>query len=175
MWNDIGSAATDRDFWDIFDIVAGAFAAIFIPAVIGLVGHWVSRSISKRETQARTMALAVDILKSEPALTGVPIRTWAIDVLDRFSGVHIASDVREELSNRTLSFATEVEREISDEVASYGKQLGRVMDLLIDVSERTDGVDENKLQAVAELKQQIEEVKIRHAFENEYNTKNSTD
>ncbi len=59
----------------------------------------------------------------------------------------------------------DVEREILRNVASYGKQLGRMMDLLVSLAETTEGVDREKLQAVRELKVQIDTTKAKLGLE----------
>lgn len=53
----------------------------------------------------------------------------------------------------------QTERAIVDGVASYGRQLGWMMDLLLDVSGRVDGVDEEKLDRIRELRRRVEEMK----------------
>ena len=58
----------------------------------------------------------------------------------------------------------DVEREIAREVASYGKQLGRMMDLLVAVAETAEGVDKGQLEAVKQLKDRIDEVKAKHGL-----------
>ena len=58
----------------------------------------------------------------------------------------------------------DVEREIAREVASYGKQLGRMMDLLVAIAETTEGVDKGQLEAVRQLKDRIDGVKAKHGL-----------
>ena len=55
-----------------------------------------------------------------------------------------------------------LERDIVQRAASYGKQLGRMTDLLVSVAENTEGVDQEKLAAVKQLKARVEREKAKY-------------
>lgn len=58
----------------------------------------------------------------------------------------------------------EVEQEIIRDVASYGMQLGRIFDLIVDIGDRVDGVDAEILSDVKKLKAKIDAVKTKHGL-----------
>ena len=53
----------------------------------------------------------------------------------------------------------ELEKEILMKVGSYGRQLGRIMDVLIDTADRVDGVDPEALEQLRALKVEIDALK----------------
>ena len=55
----------------------------------------------------------------------------------------------------------DIEWEIVRDVASYGKQLGQMMDLLVSLAETTDGVGREELDAVRALKARIDGTKAK--------------
>lgn len=59
--------------------------------------------------------------------------------------------------------APALEAEILRYGASYGRQIGRMMDLLLDIAEKTPGVDAAKLEALRVLSDRVEHIKQQHA------------
>lgn len=58
----------------------------------------------------------------------------------------------------------EVEKEIIQDVASYGMQLGRILDLIVDMGDQLRGVDPEALSEVKKLKEKIDGVKAKHGL-----------
>lgn len=81
------------DGWDKFKILS----AVLVPAAIALVGHWYTSAISEREIQAKYVELGVSILQASPSKETANLRTWATEVLNRYSGVPINEATRKDL------------------------------------------------------------------------------
>lgn len=58
-----------------------------MPVVIVLVGHWYTSAIAEREVQAKFVELGVSILQAPPEKATKNLRTWATQVLNKYSGV----------------------------------------------------------------------------------------
>ncbi|MCB1757777.1 MAG: hypothetical protein KDJ38_19815 [Gammaproteobacteria bacterium] len=81
------------DGWEKFKILS----AVLVPAAIALVGHWYTSAISEREVQAKFVELGVSILQAPPAKETENLRTWATEVLNRYSGVPINDATKNDL------------------------------------------------------------------------------
>ncbi|WP_317933143.1 hypothetical protein [Halioxenophilus sp. WMMB6] len=81
------------DGWDKFKVVS----AVLVPAAIALVGHWYTSAIAEREIQAKFVELGVSILQAPPNKETANLRTWAIEVLNRYSGVPLNEATRKDL------------------------------------------------------------------------------
>lgn len=80
--------------------ISGLLAAVVIPVVIAVVGHAYTRAIREREIQGRLVELAIGILKEIPAEENRELRRWAVDVIDRFSGVRFPLKAKTDLIER---------------------------------------------------------------------------
>ena len=81
--------------WDRFKVVS----AVFVPAAIALVGHWYTSAISEREVQAKFVELGVSILQGQPTVETSNLRSWATDILTKYSGVPIDPGTKKDLVN----------------------------------------------------------------------------
>jgi hypothetical protein len=72
------------------------FAAIVIPVVIAIVGHEYSKAVKQREIEAKYVELAVGILRSPPVDEAFDIRSWAVEVVDRHSGIKLSPAQRDD-------------------------------------------------------------------------------
>jgi V8-like Glu-specific endopeptidase len=79
-------------------------AVILIPFVLGVAGYFVNLTLQTRETKARLVGLAIDILKAEPtgAEDNQRVRAWAVDVLARNSDVPIPAATRQDLQTTAV-------------------------------------------------------------------------
>jgi len=68
--------------WEKFKILC----AVLVPSAITLVGHWYTSAIAEREVQAKFVELGVSILQASPTKETKNLRTWATEVLNRYSG-----------------------------------------------------------------------------------------
>jgi hypothetical protein len=97
---------TDKqvDPWERGKLVANWISAIAIPLVLGIIGYAVNLTLQTRETQGKMVELAIGILTSEPKSTeeNRQIRVWAIDVIQKYSGVPISEKARRGLEENPL-------------------------------------------------------------------------
>lgn len=81
--------------------VSAAVAAVLIPVVVAFIGHGYTKAIKERNLQGRFVELAVSILREKPTETNANLRTWAIGVIDKYSGLPLTDPAREDLIRRT--------------------------------------------------------------------------
>jgi len=58
----------------------------------------------------------------------------------------------------------DVERDIRDHGASYGAQLGRMMDVVRDLAARTADADPEKREALEQIARRIDDIKKQHGL-----------
>lgn len=85
--------------WDKIKIYSTVFASIFTPIIVGYIGYSINKSITERELQGRFVELGVTILHQEPTEQSRNLRNWAIEILNRYSGVPIDTETKEALLN----------------------------------------------------------------------------
>lgn len=85
------------NFWDKLKAVAGVVSAVVIPVVLLVVGNWYSTAIKEREIESQFVELAVEILREEPRPETENLRRWATEVIDRYSGVTLPTQTRDDL------------------------------------------------------------------------------
>ena len=85
---------------ELISTISGLLAAVVIPVVIAVVGHAYTRAIREREIQGRLVELAIGILKEIPDEKHREMRRWAVDVVDRFSGVPFPTEAKTDLIER---------------------------------------------------------------------------
>jgi hypothetical protein len=90
------------NLWQKLSAISGLVAAVVIPVVLALVGNWYSQAIKEREIQGRYVELALSILKEPPDRNNQNIRNWALQVIDRYSGVPLDVRTKEELAAAPL-------------------------------------------------------------------------
>lgn len=76
-----------KDWWDKLQVVSTLLGAVAVPVVLLLLGHWLTQSLLERETKARFVELAVEILRTDPEVTSnIPgLRDWAVDIINDYS------------------------------------------------------------------------------------------
>jgi len=85
------------NFLEKLSKLSAILAAVVIPIVIAVVGQEFSQSLKTREIQGRFVELAIEILKQEPTPQTESLRKWAVDVIDRYSGVPIQKAAKADL------------------------------------------------------------------------------
>jgi len=88
--------------WEKSKIIANIVGVILIPIVIAVIGYTINLSIKKSESRTKTLELAVDILKTDPKLTGEELRNWAIEVAAQNSDVPLKEEARVFLRTRGI-------------------------------------------------------------------------
>jgi hypothetical protein len=82
--------------WERGKLIANWISAIAIPLVLGVIGYVVNLTLQSRESQGKMVELAIGILKTEPTNSddNRQIRAWAVDVIEKYSGVPISKNTR---------------------------------------------------------------------------------
>lgn len=76
-------------------------AAVLVPIAIALAGHLYSRALKEREIQGQFVGLAISILRDSPhGDTTRAVRAWAVEILNRYSGVPISTELQNQLQTR---------------------------------------------------------------------------
>jgi hypothetical protein len=86
--------------WEKAKTMGGLFATILIPLAVVFVGQEYARATKEREIGAKYVELAIGILRSPPKDEHFDVRAWAVEVVDRHSGVKL-SDAQKEYLKRT--------------------------------------------------------------------------
>jgi hypothetical protein len=110
LTKDVGSrlkpGTKDRkfDFSDRSKAIANWVAAIAIPLVLGLSGYFVNHTLKTKESQTKMVELAISMLSRQPqgSQEDKQLRGWAVDVIQRFSGVTIPPDARKSLEESQI-------------------------------------------------------------------------
>src|SRR5688572_8173771 len=88
------------DGWEKAKNISVIASSAVIPIVLALVGYWVSAALKEREVQGKFVEMAVAILK-EPANPDTRLlRTWATEVIDKYSGVPLSSQTKAQLIDK---------------------------------------------------------------------------
>jgi hypothetical protein len=92
------------DFSDRSKLIANWVAAIAIPLVLGISGYFVNLTLKSKESQTKMVELAISMLSRQPqgSQEDRQLRGWAIDVIQRFSGVTIPPDARKSLEESQI-------------------------------------------------------------------------
>lgn len=81
--------------------LAIAVSSITTAVALPLVGYWFTNALKEREIQGRFVELAVTILKEDPTPSNLGIRTWATQVINKYSGVSFDAKTTSELIDKT--------------------------------------------------------------------------
>lgn len=71
--------------------------AVVVPVALAYVGNSYSSALKEREMQARFVELAIDVLRKPPEKGAEALRSWSVDVIDKYSGVPFSASVRQRL------------------------------------------------------------------------------
>lgn len=96
------------DIWRKISVLSGLIAAVVIPIVVAITGNMFSQAIKEREIEGRFVELAVSILKEQPEENSKYVRIWAIDIIDRYSGVPLNINAKAELEKAPLLNPAEI-------------------------------------------------------------------
>jgi hypothetical protein len=108
--------------WEKFKILSTAFATIIIPILLGYIGHVYTEALKERELQGRFVELGVSILQQTPNSTSKGLRSWAIAVLNRYSGVPIDEVTKKELLEE-ISIPTQSDIQNRQYISQGGQEL----------------------------------------------------
>ena len=88
-----------KDAWDKFQILS---FALIIPFVLGFCGMKIDQTLKEREIGAKYIEIATGILRDKPSEDTLALRTWAIDVVQKYSPVPLTREAVEELRQTAL-------------------------------------------------------------------------
>jgi hypothetical protein len=106
------------------DVSLTAIATI-LGALLALVGvyttGWFNFASKDEELRVHLVDIAIGILRSNPKDEGIkPIREWAMDIIDRNSGIQLSKDAREAL----LEHIVPTSKSKTGELAWTGPEVG---------------------------------------------------
>jgi hypothetical protein len=94
--------SSTKDLWDKLSATASIFGVLLIPVVVAIVGNVFASAMKESENRVKYTELAISILKEDPSDESRALRNWAIEVINKHSGVPMSPAAREELQNRSL-------------------------------------------------------------------------
>lgn len=83
--------------WEKLKISSVAVATVVIPVAIAFVGQEYSAALKERELQGKFVELAVEVLRAKPEKQNISLRSWAVGVIDTYSGIPMKKQARESL------------------------------------------------------------------------------
>lgn len=92
------STLPKKDAWDKFQILS----VVLIPFVLSFCGMKIDQTLKEREMRAKYIEIATGILRDKPSEDTLALRTWAIDVVQKYSPVPLKKEAVEELSQNAL-------------------------------------------------------------------------
>lgn len=104
--------------WQKAQVIAVVMASIAVPVILAVIGNAYTnaqkeaervhlRERQEAELSVRYVELAVEILRAPPRKQAAQMRTWAVQVLDRFSPVSLPSPAKESLATTQLQVAAD--------------------------------------------------------------------
>lgn len=94
-----------RDGWSKFRDFATGGSLLLIPLVVAGIGYMIDLSTKDRDVRIKTVQIAISVLKEEPDVKDAHdsvLRSWAMDVIDQYSGVPLPPGARKELQIKGL-------------------------------------------------------------------------
>lgn len=91
-----------KDNWDKFEILGKVIGVLLIPIAISYFGHQYNKSLQQNEIKLKYIEIATSILRDKPNKETKEIRSWAIDVLSKYSLVGFDKKALKELTETAL-------------------------------------------------------------------------
>lgn len=90
--------------WQKLEVLSKVAAAILIPLALAKGANDLSQSNKQRDIEAKFVELSTNILSKEPSPTqsadAKSLRKWAVDVINKFSGVPLSPQAEQSLIER---------------------------------------------------------------------------
>lgn len=119
------------DSWQKIEIASKAVAALFIPIALAFLGNQVATSNKQRDSEIKFVELATAILRQDPKTEQTSenrnLRLWAVEVINRYSGVPMSNATATALvENTTLPQSSTFEQatSASDPSGTWGVVFG---------------------------------------------------
>lgn len=120
------------DFWQKIEVTSKVIAAILIPLAVAYLGNQVATSNKQRDSETKFVELATTILTKEPGANpsgdAKNLRRWAVAVIDKFSGVPMATETAEALIQSTalpaVASSSTIQSATADPAGTWGVVFG---------------------------------------------------
>jgi len=145
-----------KDLWGKLGPLSALLASVFIPLVIVIVGNEYSSAIKESENRVRYTELSIKILNEKPKEDNKNVRRWAIDVLNKYSGVKIDAETRKELLGQSL--LADVDKFVKDVYAPY--QIKAMIESFRKDEQWLSAVKDRDSEALAEMTRILLEVVV---------------
>src|SRR4030042_6402747 len=83
--------------WEKLKVITTVVGTIFIPIVLLIISSNISAALKDKETRAKYLELAINILMNETHPSNYKIRDWAVNVINHYSEVPLPKQTQEEL------------------------------------------------------------------------------
>jgi len=88
--------------WEKVRIISIVIGSVLVPVALVIVGYFVSNALKEKETRVQYVDIATNILKEEPSEANKQLRTWAIDILDKYAPIRFSEEALKELDTRVI-------------------------------------------------------------------------
>lgn len=92
-----------KDIWDKVSTISVLLASVLVPLVVALVGNAYTSALKQSENRLKYTELAIGILREKPSMDTQDIRSWAVDIINQYSGVPMSPRARQQLLRSQLS------------------------------------------------------------------------
>lgn len=93
--------------WQKAQVIAVVMASLAVPVILAVIGNSYATAQKEAERNVRYVELAVEILRTPPSKQPKQMRTWAVQILDRFSPVTLPPPAKESLATTQLQVASD--------------------------------------------------------------------
>ena len=111
-----------RAFWNVWERVA----PILTPVAVAVVGFFITHSITRIQVGPEFIDLAMAIIEEDPLNQPEGVRSWAVKLINKYSGVRLDDDLARRIEGG-WSFEVPAER-----VAEVGIMVGEVHTTTVD-------------------------------------------
>ena len=87
------------NIWKKAQIIINVIGVIAIPIILIVVNNSITSAIKEREVQTKYVELAINILRDSPTPERIALRTWAFEVMTRFSPFQMDDNLKKQLIN----------------------------------------------------------------------------
>jgi WD40 repeat protein len=103
-----------------WEAVARITSLVAIPVVIAIVGAVIQEGLGKNTVSRDYVQMAVSILTADASKTPPPLRSWAVDMLDKNSPVKFSDEVAAELKSGAIGLPGGMAQLLQNEHSSGG-------------------------------------------------------
>jgi hypothetical protein len=93
------------DSWQKLEVASKVVAAVLIPLAVAYLGNQVAQANKQRDSETKFVEMATAILSKDPGANQTKesknLRKWAVDVINRFSGVPMSAETADDLVQKT--------------------------------------------------------------------------